>query len=63
MRADRGGGAALATANVSDFLMPELEVQHWAARWQGARNRLSRAGHQPVDQWLCTGPSTSQAPS
>ncbi len=24
-----GIGAALATANVSDFPMPELEVQHW----------------------------------
>ncbi len=26
-----GAGAVLATANVSDFPMPELEVQHWAA--------------------------------
>ena len=26
-----GVGAALATANVSDFPMPELEVQHWEA--------------------------------
>ena len=26
-----GVGAALAAANVSDFPMPELEVQHWAA--------------------------------
>ena len=24
-----GVGAALATANISDFPMPELEVQHW----------------------------------
>ncbi len=26
-----GVGAALATANVSDFPMPELEVRHWEA--------------------------------
>jgi hypothetical protein len=26
-----GVGAALATANVSDFPMPEIEVQHWPA--------------------------------
>lgn len=26
-----GVGAALATANVADFPMPELEVQHWPA--------------------------------
>lgn len=26
-----GVGAALATANVTDFPMPELEVQHWPA--------------------------------
>ena len=26
-----GVGAALATANISDFPMPELEVQHWPA--------------------------------
>lgn len=26
-----GVGAALATANVSDFPMPDLEIQHWPA--------------------------------